>query len=1068
VVILPPTRFIAVLPALALSAGAVAQDVGSIRGIVNDRDFEQPLGLAQVQILETGQRVTASEQGDYAFSDVPPGTYTLVFSKDGYQRQVRTDVLVNAGQLTDVDAFLSGDFTDMEEFVVQDVQLDAGTESALLQLRLDSPGLLDSIGAELISQAGASDAAGALNLIAGASVQDGKYATVRGLPDRYVQTLLNGVRLPTSDEDKRAVQLDLFPSAVIESIRVTKSFTPDQQGDSSGGGIDIILKGIPEETFFKVKGEYKWNSQVRNRGDFLTYDGAGISYWADDDGRRDVPAIIGQLGAGNDIVDVYDFGGQALGTTTGQAPYMYKWSADFGIRHEFEDDGPVVGAFGSIFYDHDAAFTDNGRDDSWVAPTGGGTANDPTRWIPQVSSQDPVGLGNSFETNFYDITESVESVQWGALATGGFSWKGQDINVAYLYTRTAEDKAVLAEDTRGKQWFMDTYYPGSGPYDPNDLDSPGNNADNRQSAPYLRSQTLSYTERTVESLQLSGRHAFEFEEYAPAVPDVLTFTGFTADWNFSRNSARQYQPNKVQFGSKWLPVNKRDFAGLELYLPSQYQPLQPGPSFTIGNISRIYKDIEETDVQYQANFQFDFEQWTGDDGYFKFGVFHDRLKRTYDQETFANYNIQGVPPLAWANSNYPYYEPSDSYPGIGGGPYEGDIQFGSPEPGPGWDEYWSDVAPYQNIPITQGGSVNPDVDYDGSNRILASYLMADIPIFTGLNVIGGYRFESTSIAIVNYPGANAYWVAPGGNQYTLLNPGDADVAYDQFDALPSLAVVATPDPTVILRAAFSKTIARQTFKELSPIIQQEYLGGPIFIGNPTLTMSDVVNYDLRADWTPYDGGLFSASWFRKRVVSPIEYVNRGTPSFTYTTPENFPVAWLEGFEVEARQNLGDLWEPLRAITIGGNASFIDSAARFPDQSVEQFADSSIGLDLQTTDMTGAPSYLYNLYATLGLRETGTDVGIFWTAQGDTLIAAASVNGNQQFVPSIYASPVATLNFTVTQQLFDHFQIFFKAKNLNNPEIRTVYRTPDGRNEVLNTSYTSGIDYSIGIAARFVF
>lgn len=1063
-VTLPHTRFIAVMPALLACVASAAQDAGSIRGLVNDRDFESPLAGCDVQIIETGARTTSSDQGDYVFGDVAPGTYTLVFSKDGYQRQVRTDVVVTGGSLTDADAFLSGDFTDMEEFVVQDVELDAGTESALLQIRLDSPGLLDSIGAELLSQAGAGDAAAALNLVAGATVQDGKYATVRGLPDRYVQTLLNGIRLPTSDENKRAVQLDLFPSAVIESIQVTKSFTPDQQGDASGGGVNIVLKGIPDETFVKFKGEYKWNSQVRNRGDFLTYQNAGVSYWGDDDGGRDLPPVSGDVGG----IPLYDFNGRAFGTTTGQAPQMYKWSGDFGIRHEVED-GPTFGAFASLFYDQDAAYAENAVDDSWVSPVVGGNVNDPSTWIPQTSGQDPVGQDEAFQTAFFDITEGVESVQWGALATGGMEWGGQKLTVTYLYTRTAEDKAVLAEDTRGKDWYVDTYFPGQvyDPYDPRDP----LNVDHRDSAPWLRTQTLSYTERTLESLQLSGSHEFPFEEDAPTIPGAVTFTGIVADWNLSRNSSRQYQPDKAQFGSLWLPANSREvIPGFDLSLPNSYQPLQPGPSFVIGNVGRIYKNIEETDLQYQGNFTLEFEQWTDDPGYLKFGLFHDNLDRTYDQESFANYRLSPTDPrfnYAWASDAYPYYGPPIAgYPGYGGGPYNGDAVFpGDPEPGPGWDEYWSDVAPYQNVPISQGGDqLNPDVDYTGNQRILAYYAMADVPLFTGLNVIGGFRFESTEIAIVNDPGEAAIWVPPTGTNTTQLNPGDADVAFQQFDVLPSLSLVAVPDPTVTLRAAFSRTVARQTFKELSPIIQQEYLGGPVFIGNPDLQMSSVTNYDLRADWTPYDGSLFSASWFRKDLVDPIEYVNRGTPSFSFTTPANFPAARLEGFELEGRQNLGDLWEPLRAITIGGNASFINSRADFPDESIAQFGP----LGITTTDMTGAPTYLYNLYATLGLRDSGTDIGVFWTAQGDTLLAAASVNGNQQFVPPIYAKPVGTLNITVTQRLFDHFQIFFKAKNLTNPSIDTVYRTPDGSAEVLNTRFTSGIDLSLGISASFTF
>src|SRR5204862_6636040 len=153
---------------------------------------------------------------------------------------------------------------------VQDVQIGGGTEASLLQLRLDSPALLDSISSELISRAGVGDAAAALKLVAGASVQEGKYAVVRGLPDRYVNSQMNGVRLPTADENKRAVQLDQFPTAVIDSIQVSKTFTPDQQGDASGGAVNVILKGIPDQTTFQFKVQTGFNSQIRGRDDFLT------------------------------------------------------------------------------------------------------------------------------------------------------------------------------------------------------------------------------------------------------------------------------------------------------------------------------------------------------------------------------------------------------------------------------------------------------------------------------------------------------------------------------------------------------------------------------------------------------------------------------------------------------------------------------------------------------------------------------------------------------------------------------------------------------------------------------
>jgi hypothetical protein len=105
---------------LLLSVAASAQQAGSIRGVVYDKDFESPVAGATVLNVDTNQKVTTSDQGNYSFPSVPPGKYTLVFAKDGYVRQLKTDVIVTAGQLTDLNVWLAGDFVEMEEYVVQD------------------------------------------------------------------------------------------------------------------------------------------------------------------------------------------------------------------------------------------------------------------------------------------------------------------------------------------------------------------------------------------------------------------------------------------------------------------------------------------------------------------------------------------------------------------------------------------------------------------------------------------------------------------------------------------------------------------------------------------------------------------------------------------------------------------------------------------------------------------------------------------------------------------------------------------------------------------------------------
>jgi TonB-dependent receptor len=344
--------------------------------------------------------------------------------------------------------------------------------------------------------------------------------------------------------------------------------------------------------------------------------------------------------------------------------------------------------------------------------------------------------------------------------------------------------------------------------------------------------------------------------------------------------------------------------------------------------------------------------------------------------------------------------------------------------------------------------------------------MLDVPLNPDLRLIGGARLESTKIGIVNAAEDEATWFPPGATAPVELNPGDADVDFRRDDLLPSIALEYKPWESVTLRAAYNETIARQTFKELTPILQSEFLGGDVFIGNPELQMSAVKNYDLRADWVPYDGGLLSASFFHKSLKDPIEYVQRlGT--FDYTTAVNYPEGELTGFEFEVRQDLGHFWEPLKGLTAGANVTLIDSKVTLPDDEAAAFADPTILAPMTSRDMTNAPEYLYNLFFTYDVEATGTQIGLFYTVQGDTLLAGAGA-ATGFLVPSIYARAYGTLNFSLTQKLGDVFKLQFQAKNLTNPEIETVYRSKYIGDDVLNTSYTQGIDLSLTLSAEFRF
>lgn len=960
---------------------------GSLRGTVSDKDFEIPLQGVQVLVVETGQKTLTQLEGDYVLERIPRGRYTIAFSKDGYVKQVKADVEIVPGRLTELSVALVADFTDMDELVVQDLlKFGAGSEGALLQLRLGNAALLDSIGSELMSRAGASDAASALRLVAGASVANGKSAVIRGLPDRYVSSQLNGVRLPSADENKRSVDLDQFPAAVIESIQVSKTFTPDQQSDASGGAVDVRLKSIPEEPFFfTLRAQATRNSQSAGRRDFLTYDHGGVRASGKDEGRGPQTDLIGQSWKG------------AVGTRRGDAPDDYKWSAASGGKIEIAD-GVKLGGLGSLFYKRDSSYYDHGVDDSWWVESPG------AKMTPKAF-QGAVSQG-SFKTSLLDVTRARQTVQLGGLAALGLESKYHSLTLNALYSRTADDTATLAEDTRGKKYF----FPG---YDPNDLNGPGHAE--QEAAPYLRLETLQYDERTLHSVQLQGKHTFPIEESGPLKSPEL-------GWTLSHSEAELYEPDKRQFGELWIPGQKVG----SFEVPPLHLPFKPAANFTLGNLQRIFKDIREDSDQFSLYGKAPFEQWSESKGYLKLGLFHDVVHRTFDQDTYSNFNDNS------------YYE----------GPFE---------------NHWSRVFPNESHPITESLF---DVDYRGTQKLDAYYAMLDLPLTKQINLIGGARLEHTSLGIVNAPEENATWFPPGSLTQTVLRPGDADVTYRQSDALPSLALVYKPYDTLTFRISYNETVARQTFKELSPILQQEYLGGPVFIGNPELRMSRLQNYDLRADWTPYEGGLVSGSWFKKDIRRPIEYVQR-VASFDFTTAINYPKGELTGIELETRHSLGHFLESLAGLSIGGNATFLDSRVRLSDAEAREFEDPGIRAPMRTRDMTNAPKFLYNAFVTYDVPDIGTQLGVFYTVQGDTLVAGAGQSvGN--YVPNVYARQYDTLNVSVTQGLGKYVKVFFGAKNLTNPAIREVYHSPYIGDDVLKTSFTRGIEYSFGIGGEVKF
>lgn len=989
--------------------GFVATNVwaqlGGLRGVVMDQDFKVPLSGVKVCVSETGKEAVTSDTGSYYFENIKPDSYTLIFSKDGYTRITKSEVVVVPGALADVEVSMAGEYEDMDELVVRDIQLGGASEIGLLNLRMESSALMNSVGADLMGKAGASDAAQALLLVPGTTIQDGKYAVVRGLPDRYVSTQMNGVRLPTADPDKRAVQLDQFPAAMIESMQVSKTFTPDQQGDASGGAVNVVLKGVPDEPVLKVSVGTECNTQVLKAGNqFLGSTDGGVGGW----GNR--ASSIHPQPEGTSWVG-------AVGVSRRHAPLCYNLGITAGDKIEF-DSGLKIGAMGSFFYKRKASYYEGGIDDQYWQKNPG----DPL--TPQYSGNDNL-QGNMFNTALFDVTKASEEVQWGALAALGVETENHALSVLYSHTFSGENSAILLENTRGKYY----YFPGHNPYNQN---SPGhyndpNGEDNTEGSRFRRNETLEYVERISNTLQVRGKHTFLLPDWS--VGSFFHLLDPKLDWTIATSSSSLNSPDKRMFESFWVPPylkhnNPNNPRG------NVHEQINDGSTGGLGNMFRIWKKVDEKSDQFFANSTFPFEQWSEKEGYLKCGFFADHVRREYRQESFS------------------------SDPTLGGSSYQGD-----------WSDFWS--AHYPN----EGHVMNAadiDVNYDGEQKITAFYGMVDVPVTSFLTFLGGARFEKTELStqITEADGGNLLLFLPPTYNGIDFNANKelANAHISQADVLPSLGFECTPLEKWVLRGTYSETIARMTFKELTPIQQQDYVGGDIFIGNPELQMSALKNYDLRLDYNPYPGGLFSFSWFYKEIKNPIEYrqVLLGGSTLA-TTAENYPKGTLQGYEAEVRQSLGRFWDPLEGLSLSANVTLIHSDVQLPETERQELA--NLGVSRRSRAMLNAPEYLYNLNATYSIPHFGTELGLFYTVKGDTLVAGGgNVDGN--FAPDIYATQRGTLNFTLSQKLTRRMKLRFKIKNLTNSSIQEVYRSKYISGDMVRRSYKVGVNFTVGISTTW--
>ena len=310
---------------------------------------------------------------------------------------------------------------------------------------------------------------------------------------------------------------------------------------------------------------------------------------------------------------------------------------------------------------------------------------------------------------------------------------------------------------------------------------------------------------------------------------------------------------------------------------------------------------------------------------------------------------------------------------------------------------------------------SPDTGLVFNNKTLASdsyeadlnynsvYAMYDHTWASVWNVVVGARFEMYEQTTDTF--------SLQGEQASVQSVIDED------SVLPSLGINWFYSDTQQLRLAVSQTVARPDFKEAANATFYDNEFNFRVRGNPFLTISEVINADLRWEWYPSEVDSLSVAVFYKDMDDPIERVVQlasGTAGNSRTF-QNSDSAELYGAEVEGRKefNLGE--DFTRTLFVAFNGAYIES---------EVSAQNQLDRELQ-----GQPEYTANLIVGYDDIASGHQLTLLFNYNGESI---ADVGIDQ--LPDVLLEARGELNLIYRYNLSEALTLQAKVENLLNAEV----------------------------------
>lgn len=958
------TSLLSIVMLSLLATAASAQETGFIRGSIFDAATGEPFYGATVVIDGTTNGEFTDFDGKFELK-AAPGTYVLKISYLSYKAISITDVEVQAGKVTLLDNIsMSEDVETLEEVVVTASEI-KNTEQAVLTLKRKSTMLLDGISSANFRQIGDSDAAAAVKRVPGVSIEGGKYVYIRGLGDRYTKTILNGMDIPGLDPDRNTIQMDIFPTTLIDNIIVIKSFPGDLPADFTGGVVNINTKEFPEErvSSFSISGGYNPSMHFNNK--FLTYPGSSTDFLGFDDGLRQIPV----QGMSPDEIPLYP---QVIGRPNSPEATTYQ-----NILSRFNPTLRAMQANSGMNYG--------------------------LGW--NIGNQHSIGsrkLGYYFSINYDRTTEYYQDViyaRYGKRSPDVFELERREFQAGNFGTSSNQVSGMAGISVKSElsKYTLNFLHIQNGEskaalfdYENNDL---GAVFDADQ-------HNLEYSQRSLSNLLLGGTHHSGNNHWK-------------YEWKLSPTLSRLDDPD-----IRFTRIRK------------------DGGNFTIGtesgNPERIWRFLTEYNLAGKMDITRNLTMFERD-GKLKFGGAYTYKERDYSIQGFQiipfRVEIADDPDILLSNENR--WPSNDA--GTQGTRFEPDF-----------------------IPVNTNAFL-------GTTSNAAAYINHEVNPFNRMKVILSLRGEYYQ----------QFYTGENQQGFKL----DNERVLDDFDLFPATNLIFALNDEQNFRFAYSRTIARPSFKEasfaeiLDPITSRTFIGGffpdvnsrgeEIWDGN--LVATRINNFDLRWEVFQERGQTLSMSAFYKTFDDPIEIVQYVQTPNNFQ-PRNVGDGRVLGLEVEVRKTMGFVNPSLENFILSSNITFTQSSIDMsPTELESRLLNARVGQEIvDTRGMAGQAPYIINAgLAYNGSRNT-FDIGVYYNVQGRTLSFVGIADR-----PDVFSVPFNSLNLSMNKQFGDNnrYSVGFRATNLLNARREFVFEAFNAPDELF-TSLKPGTAFSASLSYRF--